>query len=282
MSLYDAMVRLWESRIISDKSVFTGSGSDQFAVDQGSRAIFTFSVPSIDPGTTLTINILNRFGQAENPITLDTIVINAAGISQRVYSDFNQLFEISYVVTGGNATFKVNVMVNDNASTTRIENADLSVDISGYPNTEGRYSSVRVTDGNHEEKINSDGSTNVVSVDGPYKMALVNAATADPVAAGVTTVIGSYTVPTGKQAWLQLVDCGGENIAEYEVLMNDERIGFKRTWFGGGLNTHFDYRASPQRGLPLTAGDIVSVKVDHSRPAAGIFETRIQVIELTI
>lgn len=252
------------------------NGSRDVRVQSGSRMLISLLVITADPGATVSLGIGNTFEVDNGYESILTINQTGVGRQKEVLSDFHNLFQFVITVTGGAATYKVGVSMFDNAMTTRIENADINVDVSA-----GSGDNVAIADrtGTKYLAINDDGSINEVSVDGPYNVVLTNGVTSTPVAAAVTTEVASYTVPVGKQAWLQLVDCGGENIAEYEVLLNGDRVGYKRTWFSGGLNLSFDYRASPKTGLHLVAGDTVSVMVDHYRPAAALFEARIQVVE---
>jgi hypothetical protein len=83
-------------------------------------------------------------------------------------------------------------------------------------------------------------------------------------------VLVSYTVPVGKIFYLEEVECGGENIARYDVLIDAVLSARKRTWFSGGLNLRFIFNK-----LELNAGSIVTVKVEHTRPTSGDFESRI-------
>lgn len=100
------------------------------------------------------------------------------------------------------------------------------------------------------------------------------------VPSGSTTTIVTYTVPIGKTASLQRVAVSGENIALFTVLVNAVVIDSRRTWFGGSLNTDFNFSATSDAGIDLVAGDVVTVQVLHNRPSTGDFEARIQVIEV--
>lgn len=79
------------------------------------------------------------------------------------------------------------------------------------------------------------------------------------------TTVQTYTVPAGKEAFLQKVQTSGENIAKYYVLVNSVVVDLKRTYFGSDLNTEFDYIDSNALGLKLFTGDVVQIQVIHSR-----------------
>jgi hypothetical protein len=95
-------------------------------------------------------------------------------------------------------------------------------------------------------------------------------ATVSAVASSVLTTIVTYTVPGGQTFYLEEIECGGENIARYDVLVDAVLVARKRTWFSGGLNLSFNFNK-----FELTAGSVVTVKTIHERPLSGDFESRI-------
>ena len=99
-----------------------------------------------------------------------------------------------------------------------------------------------------------------------------------PVASSVLTTIGTYTAMGDRR--LQRISCSGDNIAKYIVYVNASPIDVKRTYFGGSLNLDFDYTSNENNGYILNAGDIVEVKVYHTRPNTGYFNSRIQALEV--
>lgn len=101
------------------------------------------------------------------------------------------------------------------------------------------------------------------------------------VVSGITTTIVTYTVPALKQNVLERVSVSGENIALYTVLINGSTIDVQRTYFGGALNTQFEFMSTANLGTILNAGDIVSVTVLHNRPSSANFEGRIQMTEIS-
>jgi hypothetical protein len=98
------------------------------------------------------------------------------------------------------------------------------------------------------------------------------------VASGVTTVLITYTVPAGKTAVLEKAFASGDNIGQYNVFVNGVRIDSMKTYFGGALNVNFDF-SSGYSGYALATGDVVVVKVLHTRPTPGDFTARIQISE---
>lgn len=89
------------------------------------------------------------------------------------------------------------------------------------------------------------------------------------VANSVETTIKTYTVPIGKVFNLTLVEVSGENIATYNIYINNILNAVRRTEFLKLNEDFFFYSTS------LAAGDILTVKVIHYRPIASQHETRI-------
>ena len=97
--------------------------------------------------------------------------------------------------------------------------------------------------------------------------------------AGVLTNIITYTVPSTPQSLkLQKIACSGDNISKYYIYINGGIVDISRTYFGGSLNTIFDYTASRNVGRTLVAGDIVEVKVIHNRPSVSDYNAKIQIL----
>lgn len=91
------------------------------------------------------------------------------------------------------------------------------------------------------------------------------------VASGITTLIGTYTVPSATNFFLQRVDVSGDNIAEFLIQINSSDSAKKRTYFGGNLNATFEFTS-----FELATGTILEIFVTHFRPSLGTFESRIQ------
>ena len=178
------------------------------------------------------------------------------------------------------------VKLTDGSINIETINAELRVQLSAKdndPKPGDIHSSVRIGDGTNEAKVNADGSFNVNVVTTPVSNQSVKIQYNEilAVASGATTSVVLYTVPVGKTAILQRISVSGENIAKYDILYNSAAIATKRTYFGGALNADFDFPIYGSSGLILSAGDVVKVQVNHSRPMIANFEANIQVVEIT-
>lgn len=87
-----------------------------------------------------------------------------------------------------------------------------------------------------------------------------------------TTVV-SYTALVS--ARLKRVDATGTNIAAYTVLLNGNPIDKQYTYFSGSLGCSFLY----DKGLDLTIGDVVQLRVVHNRGGLGDFNGKIITLE---
>jgi hypothetical protein len=96
-----------------------------------------------------------------------------------------------------------------------------------------------------------------------------------PVAKNTPTEIISYTVPDGKNFYLQLVEVGGDNIGQYTVTVGATVLSVMRTWFNGPFIERARFDGVGNLGFVIPTGSILSVSVTHSRPADGKFESRI-------
>jgi hypothetical protein len=240
--------------------------------------LLSLRVTQADPGAVVTLDVENGAVIDDAYESIGQLQVSGVGRDKKIFSDFHNLFRFVVTVTGGSAQYFVACSLADNGITTRIENAEISVDVVASED------SVAIGNRNGVDflKVFPDGSIPVQLDEGEDKVRVFYAQTPSPVSAGITTDVVSYTVPTGKIAYLQLAECSGENIAEWTIELNGDVIGLRRTWFSSGLDTVFDFKSSPKRGLPLQAGDVVTVRVNHYRDAAGLFDGRIQVVEASI
>jgi hypothetical protein len=150
-------LKLYEARSFLGRVNATGSGEEEFYLTSGSRILVTLRISAIDPATTVRIHLSSAF-DVDGPYDLiDTLESSQVGSVKRVYSDLNPLFRLTYEVIGGAASFKVGIAVFDNASTTRIENAQLSVNLDHIADVLGHFDSTRIGDGIYLLKINSSG-----------------------------------------------------------------------------------------------------------------------------
>lgn len=133
-----------------------------------------------------------------------------------------------------------------------------------------------------------DNSTSVViaSDQSPIPVAITTAITQNvtltetevtAIAAGITTIIGTYTVPAGKSAILQKIFVSGENVSKYQVLLNGSPINTKRTNYTN-LNETFDFLVNNSDGYILNAGDVITVNTIHNRPNVSDYESTIEMI----
>lgn len=140
------------------------------------------------------------------------------------------------------------------------------------------HSSIRIGDGTDELAINSDGSLNVVLQTTGGELLRSEYNEVNSVANGSDTDIVTITAGIGVNTFLSKIDYSGDNVAKYSVDLNGTIIDKQRTYFGGNLNGIFNF-ANGSKGLKLQPGDVVTLKVIHSRPSAGDFNGRIQVVE---
>lgn len=271
-------IRLYEARTFLKKDSSTGLSDVSFYVVSGSRLLVSLKVLSCDIGATVSLNIDNTFDPDVGYETLDTIELTAAGSVKRVFSDFFNQFRLSVNVTGGSATYLVAVALFDNASTTRIENAQIDVSLDHTIDTLGHFDSIRIGDGEYLLDINPDGSINTRE-DLALDEIPINAYDESPaVPTGAETPVLTYVVPSGKIGFLYRVEASGENVARYKIQVNGDSIATRRTHHGSGLTTEFDFTTPNKRGTLLQAGDIVQVLALHNRPESGDFEARLQLV----
>ena len=94
-------------------------------------------------------------------------------------------------------------------------------------------------------------------------------------ASGSEVDLVTYTVPASKIFYLEVTEFGGTNIARYRIDVDGTEISKAYTWFSGPLFSEIRFD-SIDTGKPMTAGQVITIKVMHSRPAAGDFHGRIQ------
>lgn len=101
------------------------------------------------------------------------------------------------------------------------------------------------------------------------------------VTSSTLTSVVTYTVPPLKKSYLIRVPFSGQNVAQYQLFKNASVIDNQWTYFGGNLSGGFDF-SSQDFGLPLVAGDVISLKVTHVRPFVADFNGRIFYIEMDV
>lgn len=265
--------------MLVSKDAFTGLGDHAIRVLSGSRMLVTLQIIEIDPATTVNLFVDNGYSVDVPFDTIEGLSINGVGSVKRIINDFNNIFNFRYVVTGGMASIRVAIAVYDNSGTTRIDNAQLDVNLDHTTDALGHYDSTRIGDGNDLAEINTDGSFNFNLDNGATEIPLFPYGEATAVPPAVEAELVSYTVPVGKIGLLYRAECSGDNIAHYKIYLNGDAIASRRTHHGSGLTTDFDFSSPNKRSVQLEAGDVLTVKVSHNRPADGDFESRLVLLE---
>lgn len=279
MATPNNQIRLFETRTyLKQDAPFTGTESVEFYAVSGSRMLTCLKVLTCDPGTTVTLAVGNTSDRDIGYDALEQVQLTAAGDIKRVYSDFFNQFKLTVTVAGGNATYRVIVAFFDNAGTTRIENADLKVDINHTVDSLGHFDSVRIGDGTDLLAINPDGSINVVIADAMDEDPISAYGESPATPTGTPAAVVTYVVPADKIAFLYRVEASGENVARYQVTVNDTVIATRRTHHGSGLTTDFNFDSPNKRTLILQPGDIIKLVALHNRPESGDFEARVELL----
>ena len=95
------------------------------------------------------------------------------------------------------------------------------------------------------------------------------------VSSGISTLLQSYTVPSGKTDLMQQIEVSGTNIAEYKVIINSDIVAKKRTYFGASLNTCFNFAVGNTYGRKLESGDVLEIYGNNLRTDNCDFDARI-------
>lgn len=100
------------------------------------------------------------------------------------------------------------------------------------------------------------------------------------VAAGATEAVLQYTCPPGKKAYLLHLDVGGSNIATYTSDQNGDSLSRYRTGYGSPLTYSVFLGSGTTDGIPLVAGDVLTISVFNFQTYIGDFEARLQLLEV--
>lgn len=141
-----------------------------------------------------------------------------------------------------------------------------------------RYTSIVDTEGNVRLAVDAN-----LSLDNLIFVGAVGShySEVNSVASGVLTNILTYTAPIGKTTFLQKIEVSGTNITEYTMYINGVKQDRRRSYFGSNFNEVFIFATTAfSVGLPLVVGDIVTVKVFHTRPFPSDYNSRVQVLEI--
>lgn len=156
--------KLFDQAVLVPMDTYSpGLENYDFKVFSGSRILTTLFIKSIDPGTVVSIEVLNNFSVDGVP-TWDSILSfssNTVGYVKRITTDFNKFFRYKVTVTNGNVEFALGISVFDNSATTVIENAEIDVHLSDKNSGIRPYDIVRIGDGTKELKINSNDEAKV-------------------------------------------------------------------------------------------------------------------------
>lgn len=275
-------VQLYDSTVVFPKKTYTGLQESFLSITEGARIVFTMYVYSLDPGSSVTAKVKTTFSEAMPSCEVLTLTANSVQHVKGVLSDFHSFLDMELEVTSGSAEVILGLNVYDNALTTRIDNAEISVDLNHTVQTNGQYDSTRIGDGTEELAINPDGSLNVnivnTSVIPEIVKNIFNKITnIDDL---LRTSVVSHTTAVGKETYLQIVHVNGNNTADYELEIDGEVIDEITTYFGSRLDGNFEFNAYSENGLLLPEGINVEIFVTHYRPFQGDFSSRIQILEI--
>jgi hypothetical protein len=95
------------------------------------------------------------------------------------------------------------------------------------------------------------------------------------VASAALTTVVTYTIPIGQTFNLQLVEFNGSNIATYTMEVDAVVEGKKYTYWSGPMFGEFVFTQSENKGLLLSASQVVRLRVIHDRLETGDFNGRI-------
>jgi len=272
----------YNTKTLALKENYQGSFETEFEVVTGSRLVFALTVTSIDPGASVVMVIENGFTVDFPYEQVLDLTASVPGYTKKVLTDIHNFFKVTFTVVGGNATFAAGVSVADNAMTTRIDNAEIHVDLNAQVQSNGQYDSVRIGNQLYELAINPDGSINANIVNTSVEPELIknyfNRIT--NLSNNSLTNLIQHITPADKKSYLQRIHVGGQNVAAYEVFVNGVQKDEGRTYFGGQLCKEFNFDGYSENGYEIDPSTAILVKVIHFRPFVSDFHGRIQMLEL--
>lgn len=152
------------------------------------------------------------------------------------------------------------------------KNVELNVDNINI-DLDASTSSVSIGDADGDRLgINQDGSINVNVVQTSQILKSYFFEVND-VVTGVTETLCTYTASA--PVYLQKIEFSGTNIATFELDIDGIVTDKKLTFFNGNLENVFNF----DQGLNIETGQIITVKVYHTRPDSGTFNARMQILE---
>lgn len=175
------------------------------------------------------------------------------------------------------------VQLSDGSINIGTVNAEIETQLShldNFPDLGDYHDSVRIGGRNGPEMVvNPDGSINIAIVPtsgGNQAVPTYNEISSVP--ANTWTDIVQYTIPPLKKGFVAHVTFSGDNIAQYEVLVNGTAIDKATCWFSGPLHGSINFSTPVGGGYDLAAGDVVKVRVMHYRATPGTFNARIMTV----
>lgn len=271
-------VREHETLTLVKQDGFTGTLTKTLIVYGSSQMLVSLHVNAIDPGATARVIVRNAFSEDVPYQEVRVLTLTAVNQINELIAPFHNRFEFQIDVMDGNADIAVGVSVHDNAYQ-QFFDTEVNVALTDVANELGRFDAVRVGDGTGAYlDVNEDGSINVVVIDSADISTVNEYGEAPAVSPGAEISVVTYTIPPNKSAMLFRAEASGENIARYQVTVNDVVVATRRTHHGSGLSTNFEFTAPSKFGIPLQAGDVVKLNVLHGRPDSGDFEGRLQAV----
>lgn len=215
----------------------------------------------LDPISGLPIDVI------EDSSGKKRLAVDANFTAQNVQAEVDLDFVEDSVSIGDSSTGNTLTIESDGSINTNVK-----VDAADGDN-------IAISDGTDTLAINPDGSINVnLTQSNPGVLSSIYSEITS-VAASTLTAIQTFTAQIGVTTYLQKIEVSGSNIAEYTVEINSVVEDKRRTYFSGPLNTEFRF-VETGTGLPLSVGDTVRVRVIHSRPTVGDFNSRLQIVEV--
>lgn len=127
--------------------------------------------------------------------------------------------------------------------------------------------------------IGKDGNLLDINSDGSINVNVQNTLATNPVtfyynevsevAANTLTEVNKF-IAVGS-CLLKRIVASGDNVATYQIEVNNLVLAKKRTFFGNSLDIELFF----ENGISLNANDEVSIKVVHNRPSNGSFNATV-------
>ena len=114
---YPSKYRLYDTQQILDRSgskiAGIGSETEKFQIITGSKLIFTLQIISLDSGASIKIDFKSNFSVSSDFPTIDSLESNSVETTNKIITDFHNLFQLEITVTGGNVEYKLGLSVHD-------------------------------------------------------------------------------------------------------------------------------------------------------------------------